>query len=289
MKIAIAGATGFLGSALSKQFLQQGYSVVPLVRKLFDDNNRQKLIYVIEGCDVVINLAGKSLLGRWTKRHKEEVYKSRVLLTRALVEAINATQTPPSLFISASATGYYSSGKIHSEHDGNNGDDYLSWLCSQWETEASQVVPQVRLAIIRISPVLSRVGGFLKPLFRALGVKVALKIGSATSCFSWIHMDDFVAAINFVITNKELSGVINLSAPGITTNDYMAQTLSEIMQARVTIRVPSKMVDMALASPSGCLCSSKAVYPAVLLEKGFKFQFPYIRAALESLAKKEFD
>lgn len=285
MKIAIAGATGFLGRSLSSALEAKGYTVLKLSRKMFDEASRDQLAEAISSSDVVINLAGRSLLGRWTRRHKEEVFRSRVETTRTLVEAINYSITPPKLFISASATGYYSSSKIYSEHDARGGGNYLSWLCEQWETAARQVIPQVRLAIIRISPVLAREGGMLGPLFRALGLRVSLRVGSPSNCFSWIHIDDFVSAILFVIADASIAGTVNLTAPGITTNDYMAAMLSDIMDARVKIRIPTPLLNIALGDSRHLISSSKAIYPAVLLEHGFKFRYPYIRAALKNIAE----
>lgn len=286
MKIAIAGATGFLGGSLKKELEARGHQVLPLGRKMFLESRKDELKEALEGSQVVINLAGKPLLGRWTKRHKQQLFSSRVELTQKLVEAINSLDVPPKLFVSASAIGCYPSNRIYSEYTSHSGCDYISWLCHKWEHAAHMVVPQVRLAVIRISPVLAREGGILSPLFKVLRFKINLKVGSAGNCFSWIHISDFINAILFIIDNESVSGVINLCAPGITTNDYMSAILSDIMQAPVRVRIPNTLLKMAFGCSSRLVSSSKAIYPAVLLESGFNFRYPYIKVALEDIVGK---
>ena len=147
MKIAISGASGYIGQHLTLFFTEKGDEVVPLGRNLFKEENFDELCHRVESCDVVINLAGASINKRWTKAYKQELYDSRIRTTHQLVNAINTRDILPKLFISTSAVGYYPTSGEYDEYNNRQGEDFLARLCGAWEKEARACLPDVRLVI----------------------------------------------------------------------------------------------------------------------------------------------
>lgn len=148
MRIAISGASGYIGQHLSSFLEGKGYDVIPLGRDLFKEDCFDELCRCVESCEVVINLAGASINKRWTEAYKQELYDSRIYVTRQLVHAINTRRVKPELFISASAVGYYPAFGEYDEYHDYRGMDFLARLCGAWEEEASACSSDVRLVII---------------------------------------------------------------------------------------------------------------------------------------------
>ena len=173
MKIAISGASGFIGSHLAGYLTAQGHQVVPLGRGYFSgfpapgpgvigdrawDGAMGRLVAALEGCGAVVNLAGAPIDRRWSDTYKEELYASRIGPTRRLVEAIGALETPPGVVVSASAVGYYPAEGCYKETDARKGTGFLSDLCAAWEQEAQRVPPGVRLVVTRFGVVFHPAG-----------------------------------------------------------------------------------------------------------------------------------
>ena len=167
MKIAISGASGFIGKRLSAFLELQGHQIVPLGRAMFRDNMSDQLIARLSQCEVVINLAGATINRRWTTEYKKELYNSRINVTRRLVQTINSLEQKPQLFISASAVGYYPTEGCHDDYSQERGEGFLSDLCCRWEAEAAKVHTDTRLVITRFGVVLSPDGGAFKELSRS--------------------------------------------------------------------------------------------------------------------------
>ena len=167
MKIAISGATGFIGTHLTRYLSGQGHEVTGLGRKWFGRGNADHLAKLMEGMDVVINLAGAPVNHRWTTAYKQELYDSRIIPTRMLVDAINRTDRVR-LFISASAVGYYPSRGCYDEYSHVKSDGFLAGLCRAWEAEAGLIRKSARLIITRFGVVLSPEGGAFLQLIRPL-------------------------------------------------------------------------------------------------------------------------
>ena len=158
MRIAISGASGFVGTYLSNYFGNKGYEILPLSRKMLTEEYGGQLADVLSHSDIVINLAGASINGRWTASYKKELHDSRIITTRTLVNAINKLTNKPKIFISASAVGYYSSDRCYDENNAVLGSSFLSNLCCEWENEAKKIASDVRLAITRFGVVLAAKG-----------------------------------------------------------------------------------------------------------------------------------
>ena len=148
MKIAISGASGYIGQHLTLFFTEKGDEVVPLGRNLFKEENFDELCHRVESCDVVINLAGASINKRWTKAYKQELYDSRIRTTHQLVNAINTRDILPKLFISTSAVGYYPTSGEYDEYNNRQGEDFLARLCGAWEKEARACLPDILISLL---------------------------------------------------------------------------------------------------------------------------------------------
>ena len=218
MKIAISGNSGFIGRHLTDFFSDRGDVVVPLKHSMFRLKTDDKLKEALIGCDVVINLAGTTINQRWTSKAKRKIKNSRVYTTRRLVSILNEMPVKPKLFISASAVGIYPDKGIYSETSTSEGTGFLADVCIRWEEEAQKLSRDIRLVVARFGVVLSKDGGALPKMLLPFRFFVGGKIASGKQGFSWIHIDDVLYAIQFIIEHEDLSGVVNLVSPQPLTN-----------------------------------------------------------------------
>jgi uncharacterized protein len=282
LKVAIAGAGGFIGSALKLHLRGRNCSVVSLSRSLLSMPLPQ-IINLLEGTDVIINLAGAPIVGRWTLKTKNTIYNSRILTTRVISSAIKGMKSPPALFISGSAVGIYKSLGTHTESSKELVDDFLGKLCQDWESEALNAKGKTRVVILRTGIVLGKDGGALArmlPLFKAgLGGMIA----SGEQGFSWIHIKDVLNVIDFLISRVELSGVINLTAPQPVDNRSFTKLLAKSLNKGVFLPVPAIMLRLLYGEGAKALTEGQLVYPDKLLKAGFRFEYNELEYALKSL------
>lgn len=249
--VLITGGSGFIGTQLARQLLIKGYSVIIVDRnppKISDTNlsfkklnlSQEKLPEEYDGTIfAVIHLAGKSIFGRWTRSFKKEIYDSRILSTRSLVQSFSLWQQKPSVVVSASAFGYYgdAKNKIVSEDD-MFGQDFGSHLCCDWEFEAQKNNDLgIRTVQIRTANVLGK-GGLLSPLFFPFKYKLGFYLGKGDGWFPWIHIDDIIALYMYSIENKNVFGPINAASEDYVTQKEFMKTLSGVMKTWVTISIP---------------------------------------------------
>ena len=184
MKIAITGASGFVGSSLSKYFIEKGYKVVKLPHIIFEDNSVEDFESLLEDTDVFINLAGETIFGRWTESKKTRIYNSRIETTRKLVKEINELKNKPKLLISASAIGYYKQGIVVDEDSPADGENFLSKVCFDWEKEAKKVSNEVKPVILRFGLILGDSGGIISNFLKFLKKGIKVKFGSGEQMMS---------------------------------------------------------------------------------------------------------
>lgn len=282
MKIAISGNSGFIGRHLTDFFSGRGDVVVPLKHWMFRLRTNEKLKEALIGCDVVINLAGASINQRWTSRAKRKIKNSRVYATRRLVSIINEIPVKPQLFISASAVGIYPNEGIYSETSTSEGTGFLADVCIHWEEEAQKLSRDVRLVIARFGVVLSKDGGALPKMLLPFRFFVGGKIASGKQGFSWIHIEDVLHTIQFIIDQNELSGVINLVAPQPLTNRAFAKAIAEVMHRPAWLTIPGKIFHYLYGEGEELLTKGQQAYPARLLSAGYVFRYSDIRLALYS-------
>ncbi len=272
MKIAISGASGFVGTYLSRHFTNNGYVIFPLNRKIFTPESDSDLIDILSQADVVINLAGASINHRWTESYKKELYDSRIITTRKIVDTINRLDHKPKLLISASAVGYYPSTGCYDEYYARKGNGFLSDLCEQWEQEAGRVSTDVRLVITRFGVVLATQGGAFEKMVLPARLGVSTIIGTGSQPFSWIDITDLVDAMEYMINNSSIDGVVNMVAPDQITNRGLMKAVAKHYRSLLTIKIPAFVFRILFGESADFMTEGQCVQPKKLLESGFVFK-----------------
>jgi len=299
MKIFIAGGSGFVGTNLSFYLLEKGHSVIAVgtssAHKVIRHDNFQYISAdtTIKGAwqdalkhvDAVINLAGKNIFKRWSDNYKDQIYNSRILTTRNLVEAMPANTEV--ILCSASAAGYYGdrADEILKE-DALPGNDFLAKVCMDWEKEAFQAESKgIRVAAMRFGVVLGKDGGALAKMVPAFKFFAGGPLGSGMQWFPWIHMDDLIASIIFILENPDVKGPLNFCSPNPLRNRDFAKTLGNVLNRPSFMKAPSGIIRLIMGEMGKSLMSSQRAIPDKLLKHGFKFQYPDINNTLYDLVR----
>jgi uncharacterized protein (TIGR01777 family) len=296
MHIAISGASGLIGTALTAFLTTGGHTVSKLVRReargpreiRWDPDAGTVDTAALEGVDAVIHLAGENVGGgRWTEARKTAILESRVRGTRALAEAIGRLEKKPAVFISASATGIY--GDAHVGPDAPTaaessplGSGFLADVCRAWEAAADPArAAGIRVVHPRIGIVLDPRGGALEKLLTPFRMGAGGRVGSGRQWMSWIALEDVLGALHHIVLHPELRGPVNVVAPHPVTNADFTRTLGHVLGRPTIAPVPALAV-RALFGEMGdaLLLASQRVYPRRLLESGFEFAFPDLEGAL---------
>lgn len=298
MKIIIAAGTGFLGRNLEKYFTEKGDQVYILTR----NPKRKNEIYwdaktigewknSLEQADVLINLTGKSVDCRYHEKNKAEIYASRINSTRILQEAVNSCITPPTIWLNASsATIYVHSEKyLNTEENGIIGDDFSMNICKSWEEEFFKTKSEgIRKVALRTSIVLGNNGGAFPKLKMITKLGLGGKQGRGNQKVSWIHIDDFCRAVDWIIQHKNIEGAINITAPVPLSNEVMMEKLRKQFKAPFGLNAPVWQLEIAsifLKTETELLLKSRNVYPGKLMENGFNFSYPTFDEAILTLKK----
>ena len=285
MNILITGGTGFIGSALTKFFIQKGYLTTILSRNCPALSSVRIIksieqINVDEKIDIIINLAGAPINKKWTNSYKEVLIDSRLEITKNLILLIKSLKTKPNLLISASAIGYY--GNQSNNYIDENSlyiNDFTHKLCNLWELEAKKVEKLgVRTCITRLGVVLGKNGGALEEMLPIFRLGLGAKIGSGKQFFSWVHIDDVIGAFNFLIKDKTQKGIYNLTSPNLVTNYRFTKELGKMINRPTVLTIPKFVIKMIFGEMGDkLLLNGSAVYPKKLLDSGYEFQFKTIR------------
>ncbi len=287
MKIAIAGSTGFIGKQLVRYLKHNGHEVFAISRRDFEGSDNQ-LSKLINSAEVIINLAGSSVLCRWTKSNKEEIYSSRIFTTRKIVSALQQSETSkqPKLLVNASAVGIYDTVQIHDESSVAFDSSFLTSVCEAWEQVTQQLDhSKFRVCTIRIGIVLGTTGGTLKKLLPIFRLGLGGKIGSGNQSFPFIHVDDFCRGIDHLILNQASSGIYNFVAPCLIDNLTFTKQLGAVLRRPAFIPVPEFALKLIYGQAAEVITKGAKVQPARLLDEGFKFKFPTLSEALTDLTK----
>ena len=305
MKVAITGATGFIGRKLVSELLTEGHQVEAITRE--PESARKRLPAqcacrrwdpmagpdpdIIRGVDAIINLAGEGVAdARWAPARKEAIRSSRVLMTRALVGVISALpqNTRPRALISASAIGYYGDrGDELLDEQSAPGNDFLAEVCQAWEREAFVVERLgVRAVVVRIGVVLGKEGGALQKMLLPFRLGLGGRLGSGRQWMSWIHLDDLVGLFVSAISDAEVSGAINGVAPTPVTNAAFTAALGQVLHRPTVLPVPAIALRLTLGEMSSILLGSQRVLPRAAERLGVTFRYPHIAGALADLCAK---
>lgn len=278
--IAMSGSTGFIGANLSHAFEKNQWSIVPLGRNDFKSGVDQ-LAEKIKDVDIIVNLAGAPVIGRWTEEYKKIMYESRVNISTHLVKACSKLNRKPKVLISASAVGYYASGGPHTEKRYRKDRGFLGHLTQDWEQEALEAEKiGIRTIIFRFGVVLGRGGGALQRMITPFKLGLGGTIGDGSQPFSWIHMNDLTQACEAAIENDTYRGIYNLTAPNVTTNKGLTDALGKALGRPALLRIPTFVLRVRYSEGAQVLSSGQEVIPERLLERGFRFQFTEIQHAI---------
>jgi uncharacterized protein len=296
-RILISGVSGLIGSALVPFLESHVYEVTRLVRnqprsstELQWDPMQPIPPALVSGFDAVIHLSGENVAGRWTTAKKRRIRESRVISTRNLSQAITVAARKPQIFVCASAIGYYGTrGDEILAEESAPGSGFLAGVCHEWEEATSPTLDAgIRTVNLRIGIVLSEFGGALKQMLLPFRLGLGGPIGNGRQWWSWIHLDDLVAAVWHILQNSTdgLSGPVNLVSPNPVTNAEFTQTLARALHRPALLPVPAFVARLAFGelANEGLLASAR-VKPEKLLPSGFNFQFPELGEALSRIVQ----
>lgn len=296
MKVAIAGGTGFVGRALTKELLNRGYEIVIFTRKkvVSSDKNIQYIQWLqheidnkkIEDIDIFINLAGESINSRWTKKQKQLILRSRVEATNEIVQMIQRMPNKPQILIQASAVGFYGTSltKTFTEAELHPGEDFLATTVTNWEKSAQQVASvNVRTVYCRFGIILHKSEGALPRMALPYHLFTGGKIGTGQQWVSWIHIDDVVSGILYAIDQPELEGAVNFTTPHPVSMNTFGQLLGKTLHRPHWFPVPAFMLKFILGEMSILVLEGQKALPEKLVKHGFLFQYPQLEAALNDI------
>lgn len=286
MKIIVAGASGFLGTALRRQLADAGHEVVQLVRSPAEspdqirwDPARGELDpFALDGADTVINLGGAPIAHwPWTDSYKQQILNSRLETTGTIARAIARLDEQPAL-VNASGINYYGNrGDEQVDEDSPAGDEFLALVSRRWEEAAQPAVDAgARVVAMRTGVVLDRSGGALKPLVIPFRLGLGGKLGDGRQFFPTISLPDYLRAATRLATDSSLQGPFNVMGPSAPTNEEFARALGKHLHRPTVVPMPSFVVKMAAGEMSTLLLTSVNAVPRRLMEVGFEFQHPTI-------------
>ncbi|MEL1136585.1 TIGR01777 family oxidoreductase [Desulfitobacterium sp. THU1] len=297
MNVLIFGGTGFLGRKLTKELLSSGYKVSVISRKRqisadkdsdvdlieWDYKSPLSSINNVKEYEVVINFAGESIGNRrWSNSVKQEILKSRINTTRSIVNAINDGTMSPKVLINASAVGYYGfrqDEKI-TESEGP-GQDFLAEVCQKWEAEAYKVKNDfTRVVTIRTGVVLGSQGALTR-MVMPFKFYVGGPLGKGTQWLPWIHVEDHIRMVRFIIEHEEITGPVNGTSPAPVRMKDFSTILGEVLKKPSWFPVPEFILKIALGQMSEMLLNGQRAIPQKISDIGFEFKFPDLRSALE--------
>ncbi len=290
-KVAVTGSSGLIGAALVAQLQSDGYKVLKLVRRppraadevSWDPKKGEIDLKSLEGVDAVFHLAGAGVGDkRWTAAYRSQILNSRLLGTTTIANACEQLQ--PEVFISASAIGYYGeTGNREVTEVDRGGDDFLSIVCREWELVAN-LAPSVRTIKLRTGLVLDPTGGALGRMIPLFKFGIGGKLGSGKQWWSWITLHDQVRAMIFLM-QSEIEGAVNITSPNPVTNKEFTAALAHALKRPAFFPAPAIALRAVLGGFSSEVLGSKKVMPKVLLDNGFKFEYPFVSNALTALVQ----
>ncbi len=286
MNVLVTGATGFIGSHLTRRLEAAGHTVLvvsrrPGARYTWSD---ESLARGVAHADAVVHLAGENLTNRrWTAAQKERLRSSRLVNTRKLAALVAARK--PSAFVSGSAVGYYGANADDVLREGApQGDDFLARLCGDWEMATDAAAQAgVRTAIVRTGVALGPDGGALAKMLLPFKLGVGGPVGDGRQWMSWIHVDDLAALFAFLVETPGTSGVYNGTAPNPVTMKEFASALGRALHRPAIFPVPGFVLKVALGEVADVLLTGQHVLPARALDAGFTFRFTDVNAALRDI------
>ncbi len=290
MDILITGGTGFIGQRLCTALLAQGHRVNVLTRS--PGRTPPHGVQYIGRLDdlgpvqAVVNLAGEPLAaGRWSPARKQVLLDSRLGTTRALLAWMQTLPAPPQVLVSGSAIGYYGPRDATAlDEAACPGHDFAAMLCRQWEAQALQAQALgVRTCVLRTGIVLDRDGGALVRMLPPFRMGLGGPMGDGRQWMSWIHREDLVGMILWLLANGQAQGAYNGTAPAAVDNAAFARTLGGVLGRPARLTVPAFALKLAFGEMAGLLLTGQHVVPARALAEGYRFQYSRLEPALQAI------
>lgn len=292
MRILITGGTGFIGQALCERLDQAGHELMVVSRS--PDRAREQLpegtrtadsalAFIDDRPQAIVNLAGEAIAsGRWTDKRKREIIHSRVEATRDVVELCAKLDPAPKVLVSASAMGWYGDqGDREVTEDTPPNKEFAHEICAVWEAEALKAREcGTRVAIARIGLVLDQGGGMLERVLPPFRMGVGGRLGDGQQYMPWIHRQDMVRILEFLLEGEAMTGPFNASAPKPVTNAEFTATLGRRLNRPSFLPAPAAALKLAFGEMSRLLLTGADMRPARLLEAGFEFDYPTLDQAL---------
>ncbi|MGB6409349.1 MAG: TIGR01777 family oxidoreductase [Planococcus donghaensis] len=290
-KIVLAGGTGFVGQYLEQKFTEQGYKVIIISRQSGHLNwsNHTGIVHALEGAEMVVNLAGKSVNCRYTEANKREIFDSRMETTEALGTAILNCDNPPPLWINSSTATIYrhAEDRPMTEASGEFGSGFSVEVGKAWEQALfSFNLPTTRQVALRLSIVLGKNGGVMTPYENMVRFGLGGKQGNGKQMFSWIHLEDVYRIILFVRDHDQISGVLNTTSPEPVTNRELMKQLRMAMNRKVGLPATEWMLNMGavvIGTEPELILKSRWILPERLEQFDFHFTYPTLDKALENI------
>lgn len=293
MNILMTGGTGLIGSAFIHKYQDKHQFTVTTRNK---DRAREKLgaevtllssvdeISDIGQFDAVINLQGEGIADkRWSDSRKQALKDSRWKVTEKLAAMINKAEKPPKVFLSGSAVGYYGpqDSEPVNESDVAKEEDFAVMLCKEWERRALAAEDAARVVLLRTGVVLAKGEGALAKMSLPYKFGLGGPLGDGNQMMSWIQLEDMIRAIQYLLEHDNLSGPVNMTAPGPVSNEAFSRTLASVMNKPHFMRVPGFVLKLGLGEMSSMLLEGQAVVPDKLRSHGFEFEYPTVREAFK--------
>lgn len=310
MRIIITGGTGLIGRALAKNLTAAKHEVILLTRDpqwvvgmpeaarivRWDGKTAQGWGELADGAGAIINLAGQSIAGeslsdifftRWSKTYKASILNSRLNAGKAVTEAITAAKNKPALLLQASAVGFYGPRAAEPVDESTPaGSDFLAQVCQQWEQSTQSVESLgVRRVILRTGLVLAPKGGILPIMALPFRLFAGGPIGSGKQYIPWIHLQDEIGAIEFLLKHPQASGAYNLTAPQPLTNAEFGRALGRVLFRPAFIPTPAFALKLVLGEKATLVLDGQNAIPRRLLAEGYQFKFTDAHSALQDLLK----
>lgn len=298
MNIVITGASGFVGSVLSRELVSAGHHVTGLgTSRNHMLASREEFTWVradttrpgdwqtaVADADAVINLAGRTLFKRWTRAYKRQIVDSRVETTRNVADALAGSGA---ILLSTSAVGYYGDrGEEALTETSDPGADFLARLAVDWERAAYTAEKRgVRVAIMRFGVVLGRTGGALAQMLPAFRIFAGGPIGSGRQWFPWIHVADLTNAVRFLLETETASGAYNFCGPQVIRQKAFARALGKVLGRPALLPAPTLALRLMMGEMAGFLFASQKVVPQRLMDESFEFDFATVETALADLVR----
>ncbi len=300
MKIILTGGTGFIGTALRKSLVEKDHEVVVLTRQASLENEpgiRTRYRFwnppeggawekEMDGADGVINLAGEPIVGkRWSPSQKQKLLESRAGATQAVVGAIRNAKKKPGFLINASAIGFYGPhGDEEVTEKNSHGSDFLSHICQAWEAHALRAEDfGVRVVRLRTGIVLEKNGGALGKMLFPFQLGLGGPVGSGKQWMSWIHREDLIHLIHFLIEKKEARGAVNGTAPNPARMKEFSSTLGRVLHRPAVLPAPAFALRILLGEMADILLTGQRVLPKKALGWGYPFRYPRLEDALKAI------